>query len=155
MEIEEHAPGYRVVGAFAPVLKDWVSRVGCEVTYKITQILTGHGSFAVYLWEIGKLSSPACGFCDGRDEDDAIHTLEECPQWEEQRRLLGESVEGGITLGNIFGRAMESIDGWKAFSKFCETVIGAKETREREEEALRRARSRFDRRPGSGSRGRD
>lgn len=42
--------GQRIVGAIRPCLDEWADRVQGEVTYRLTQVLTGHGCFDEYLY---------------------------------------------------------------------------------------------------------
>ena len=50
----------RLIGQIRP----WMERQHGEVNYYITQFLTGHGFFLAYLYKIGKVSSPACVYCE-------------------------------------------------------------------------------------------
>jgi len=71
-----------------PNVRRWVDRCGGqELTFHLTQILTGHGCFNFYLNRIGKLPDRSCGYC-GHSEDTAEHTVFECPWWEHTRRPL-------------------------------------------------------------------
>ncbi|KAJ0176847.1 hypothetical protein K1T71_008026 [Dendrolimus kikuchii] len=51
-------------------------------------VLTGHGCFGRYLCRLGREATSGCHHCDTGDEDTALHTLQECPAWTEQRREL-------------------------------------------------------------------
>ena len=50
----------RLIGQIRP----WTERKHGEVNYCITQFLTGHGFFLAYLYNIGKVSSPAYVYCE-------------------------------------------------------------------------------------------
>ena len=45
-------------------IKPWYFRTHGELTYELTQVLTGHGSFQDFLYRIGKKLSPICEMCD-------------------------------------------------------------------------------------------
>ena len=62
---------------------------GCRppLTYRVTQVLTGHGCFSEYLHRIGKEATAHCHHCDA-DVDSAQHTLEHCPTWAVLRHSL-------------------------------------------------------------------
>ncbi|XP_018405297.1 PREDICTED: uncharacterized protein LOC108781730 [Cyphomyrmex costatus] len=138
-EIEEGAPGYRVCKAIAPFLQDWIDREKGDITYRITQMVTGYGSFKYYLYQIGKVPSPEFRYC-GAEEETAEHVLGECVRWSEQREILAGRWEGDLSLAGVLRRATESEDGWRMFANFCETVMSIKERDEREWQREERAR---------------
>lgn len=47
-------PGKRVRNALVPQLYGWINRPHERLTYKTTQIITGHGCFSAFLYMIGK-----------------------------------------------------------------------------------------------------
>jgi len=74
----EFESGHRVRGALIPRFWEWMEGRRGGLTFRETQIVTGHGSFGDYLVRIGRVESPVCPHCGGA-EDSARHTLEECP----------------------------------------------------------------------------
>jgi len=90
--------GKRVVVAIRPILDRWTERSHGTLTYRLTQMLSGHGCFGEYLCNKAKRErTTRCHSCGGT-EDTARHTLEICPAWATQRRALLEVLmgEGGI-----------------------------------------------------------
>ncbi|KAG5319821.1 PO11 protein, partial [Pseudoatta argentina] len=71
-------PGALMRGAFVADLGVWTGRAHGALTYRITQVLTGHGVFESYLHKIGRRKSPICLFCRAA-VDTAAHTLLFCP----------------------------------------------------------------------------
>lgn len=67
--------GLKTRMAILPVFEDWLDRGHGGLTFRITQLLTGHGSFGTFLYRIGKAESPHCTHCAERVEDSASHTL--------------------------------------------------------------------------------
>lgn len=65
--------------ALLPSIHQWLSR-GHKggMTFRLSQLLTGHGSFAVYLFRIGKVDDSRCAHCNMGEEDSALHTLARC-----------------------------------------------------------------------------
>ncbi|XP_070159469.1 uncharacterized protein [Polyergus mexicanus] len=57
--------GRRVVEAIRPHLIKWVTRAGGEMSYRATQVFTGHGCFGSYLCRIGKEDGARCHHCTG------------------------------------------------------------------------------------------
>ncbi|KAJ0176541.1 hypothetical protein K1T71_007720 [Dendrolimus kikuchii] len=66
----------------------WIRRSHGTLTFRLTQVLTGHGCFGRYLCRLGREATSGCHHCDTGDEDTALHTLQECPAWTELRREL-------------------------------------------------------------------
>lgn len=116
--------------AIGPRMVDWVSRRWGQLTFRLTQVLSGHGCFGSYLHRIGREEEPKCHHCPAR-EDTARHTLEECPAWVTQRGELTGTLGGDLSLPNIVNRMLRSQEDWAAVSKFCEAVILQKEDAER------------------------
>lgn len=53
-ELPASGPGALVCGAIAEHLEGWVEKGHGTLTYRITQVLTGHGVFESYLFKIGR-----------------------------------------------------------------------------------------------------
>ncbi|XP_046978124.1 uncharacterized protein LOC124543846, partial [Vanessa cardui] len=117
---------------------EWLTRSHGALSFRLTQVLTGHGCFGRYLCRIGREPTSQCHHCgDGRD-DTALHTLAECPAWAEQRRDLVAAVgvaAGNLSLPAVVSAMVRSEAGWSAVATFCEEVMLAKEAAEREREA--------------------
>ena len=54
MELPASDPGAIVRSAFVEDLGAWVGRAHGALTYRVTQVLTGHGVFESYLFRIGR-----------------------------------------------------------------------------------------------------
>jgi len=89
--------GPRTVGAIRPCLTEWVDRAQGEVTYRMTQVLTGHGCFGEYLCRIKQERTTQCHHCT-EVRDTAQHTLAECQEWEGLRRVLVDKVGPDLSL---------------------------------------------------------
>lgn len=122
--------GVGVRGAIAPILEEWVGRGHGHLTYRMTQVLTGHGCFGQYLCRIGRDDTPACNHC-ASPEDSALHTLGECETWAEERGALVESTGRVLDLPTLVGKVTNNKEAWTALAKFCEAVMLKKEDAER------------------------
>jgi hypothetical protein len=137
--------GRRTLDALAPVLDRWLVRPYGFLTFRMVQVMTGHGCFGSYLHRIRREEAPSCHEC-GAAEDTAHHTLAVCLSWAPQRSALVARVGCDLTLTGIVNAILEGEEAWKAFATFCEEVMTAKEAAERERVAdplagaLRRAR---------------
>ncbi|XP_011858169.1 PREDICTED: uncharacterized protein LOC105555737 [Vollenhovia emeryi] len=127
---EPNRPGKRTVEAILPRLDEWLDRAGAKASFRTTQVLSGHGCFGEYLCRIGRDDDARCRHCDA-DRDSAQHTLEECPAWEEERRVLSDTIGGDLSLGAVVEALVSEEEAWVAFSVFCEKVISRKEGEER------------------------
>lgn len=83
-------------------IETWHSRNHGEVNFYITQMLSGHGYFRKYLYNMGKTESPACIYGD-EPLDDANHTFFKCHRWKEARRTV-ENKLGELSTENISGK---------------------------------------------------
>ncbi|XP_011866854.1 PREDICTED: uncharacterized protein LOC105561462 [Vollenhovia emeryi] len=123
-------PGQRTVSAILPRMEAWLERTWARASYRTTQVLTGYGCFGEYLCRIGREPNPACHHCE-EDLDTAQHTLDSCPAWDDQRRVLRDRIGADLSLPAVVGAIVEREDTWEAFATFCERVMRAKEDDER------------------------
>ncbi|XP_026823907.1 uncharacterized protein LOC113561598 [Ooceraea biroi] len=140
--------GRRFAEAVHPCLAEWLDRGWGGVTFRMAQVLSGHGCFGEYLSRIGRERGPRCHHC-GADRDTAQHTLEECPSWAGERRVLVNRIGGDLSLPSVVRAIVGSERSWCAFASFCEEVISRKEAAERVREV-----EDPDRQPRGGGRGR-
>jgi len=66
-----------------------------QLTYHLTQTLTGHGSFRSYLYRMGRANDRACAQCHA-PEDTAEHTIFDCPHWAEKRDAMQVFLNGRL-----------------------------------------------------------
>ncbi|XP_018368764.1 PREDICTED: uncharacterized protein LOC108764859 [Trachymyrmex cornetzi] len=123
LTLSPSTPGYRVRAALIEVLPTWMGRTG-GLTFHMTQIITGHGCFQDYLYEIRRAEFPACMHCMGA-ADSARHTLETCPTWGEQRAVLTAIVGSDLSIVTILRAALRSNMRWEGFKRFCEEINNA------------------------------
>ncbi|XP_046972471.1 uncharacterized protein LOC124539219 [Vanessa cardui] len=130
----------RVVSAILPAFEALMRRKR-RVTFRLTQVLTGHGYFGEYLCRIGREATAVCHHC-GADQDDAQHTVEACPAWTAERQVLVQQIGRNLSLRAVVSAMLRRESAWEAVVNFCETVIVQKETagraRERADPARRR-----------------
>jgi hypothetical protein len=124
------APGLRVVEAVLPNWDDWLDGGGPALTYRATQVLTGHGCFGEYLHRIGREATARCHHCNER-VDSAQHTLEHCPAWALPRRALVAEIGADLSPPAVFSALLANERSRKAVATFCEQVMLRKEAAER------------------------
>ncbi|XP_018377264.1 PREDICTED: uncharacterized protein LOC108770268 [Trachymyrmex cornetzi] len=114
-------------------LETWTGRAHGALTYRMTQIMTGHGVFGAYLYRIGRMNTPICLFCRAAN-DTAGHTLLFCPAWAEQRVGLLDIIGVDRTFRAVVRAIVRSPEAWAVFATFCEAVMRSKEEDERARE---------------------
>uniref|UniRef100_A0A2H1V8B9 SFRICE_038226 n=1 Tax=Spodoptera frugiperda TaxID=7108 RepID=A0A2H1V8B9_SPOFR len=98
------------------------------LTYRLTQVLTGHGSFGRFLFLIGREETAGCHLCEDRPEDTVEHTMAVCSAWAEHRQVLRDVVsDGDLSRPALVQAMVRSEREWDAVSSFCEAVMLAKE----------------------------
>lgn len=133
----EETAGKRTRDAIMPNFQEWIGRDHGYLTYRITQLLTGHGCFYSFLSRIGKAGTPLCPFCE-LESDTAEHTIQTCPEWTNERKKLTDEIGLDLRLGKIVEKICESKENWEAFHLFAEEVLLRKEEDERERERATR-----------------
>lgn len=139
---------------FIPNLVRWTNRKHGELTYRLTQALTGHGAYNAYLHKMGILDSPACDHCE-ENEDTAVHTLFGCPRWWKEREGLEQRCGGNFEPGNVMECMLRSREEWDAIAGILTRIMKSKEEEEWRMEAegtrrnarVRRRRRARERRP--------
>lgn len=138
VRLETPSAGHWTVGALQPILDEWVRRRHGTMSFRLVQVLSGHGCFGKYLHKVARREvTPVCHQC-GCSEDTALHTLEHCPAWVVQRRALAAAIGADLSLPAVTKAMVDSRGAWEAVASFCEDVISQKEAAERlrEEDSL-------------------
>ncbi|XP_018355614.1 PREDICTED: uncharacterized protein LOC108756371 [Trachymyrmex septentrionalis] len=131
---DERLAGARTLDAIRPVFPAWIDRRHGQLSFHLTQILTGHGCFGAYLQRIGKERSARCHHCRRSVVDDAQHTLQDCEAWREERAELQEEVGQDLAPTALVREMVSGESAWRAVATFAIKVMIAKERAERERE---------------------
>ena len=134
-----------MIAAVLPSWERWAEAGPALLTFRVTQVLTGHGCFGEYLKRIGAELTANCHHCSARP-DSAQHTLEECAAFEEQRCTLVTAIGPDLTPPAIVKALLASGNKCAAVTSFCEEVMSCKEAAERERERTASGRRRGKRR---------
>lgn len=129
----------RAVGAILPQLDRWLDRRFGVLSFRVTQVFSGHGCFGEYLYRIGREATPRCHHCED-PRDTAQHTLEVCPAWDPERRDLAAQLGPDLSLRGVVTAMLRDGGSWGAMTRFCERVLSQKEAAERAREPNRQAR---------------
>lgn len=122
--------GRRIREAIRPSMVRWVDRRSGHLTYRLTQVMSGHGCFGQFLYMIGKENTPECHHCPAR-VDSAQHTLAECEAWSEERDELKRTIGNNLDLPRVVDEMLRGEHKWKAVVNYCEKVLLRKEEAER------------------------
>lgn len=116
-----------------PDVERWHKRPeGREVSYRLCQVLSGHGCFQTYLTRIGKALSETCVMCASGDADDPEHVLVSCQGFREERAALELALGGRIRVEGLIPMMLEEdATAWNAVYTFTERVMLRKEEHER------------------------
>ncbi|XP_041979474.1 uncharacterized protein LOC121733324 [Aricia agestis] len=110
---------------------EWVDRKKGALSFRLTQVLTGHGCFGRYLCEIvGREETTRCHHCDD-ERDTAAHTLTACPSWTRQRAALTTAIGPDLSLPALVSVMLTS-EQKSDVEKFTEEIISNKEQAERD-----------------------
>lgn len=110
-------------------LASWCNRRHGQMTYRLTQMLSGHGCFGTYLNRIRKETDTRCHHC-GAEVDDAKHTLFECEAWLEERKEVSAAL-GTFDPDTLVERMTTDAKRWETVIMFAEKVMRMKEEHER------------------------
>ena len=94
-----------------PRIKVWVLQENGLMEYRLTQGLSGHTCYGVYLATRGHRPNSNCQIC-GEEEDDGEHTVFACPTHEQDRRELAAHVGSLLSKDNIIATMPKSPDSW-------------------------------------------
>ncbi|CAI6369109.1 unnamed protein product [Macrosiphum euphorbiae] len=84
-----------------PDLIRWTKRWPKDLTFHVTQALTGHGCFRYYLHRMKRAPDAACLYCQ-HPEDTAEHTIFDCAYWDPLRLPVKMFVGNrNITPGDV------------------------------------------------------
>ena len=136
--LSQPSAGHATIAAARPLFEEWLERRHGVLTFRLTQVFTGHGCFGTFLFRIWRDDTPGCHHCVDRSEDTVEYTVEVCPAEAEHRCVLVEVISGGGLLRPVLVEAVVSggREVWEAVTTFCEAVMLAKEVPERERQRL-------------------
>jgi hypothetical protein len=133
---EDAVRPHRAVRAVLPNWEAWSDRGGFPLTFRMTQMLTGHGVFGDCLLRIQREVTSTCHHCE-IEEDTAQHTSESCPAWAEPRRVLQLVIGEGLAPEAVVEAMLRGPQEFNAVRSFCEQVMLVKGRSERNRESMR------------------
>ena len=108
-----------------PRIDVWKNRRWGQLSYHVTQFLTGHGCFNEYLLRFKKRENAVCMYCD-HPNDDVEHTFIGC-----DRRILEVELGSELTPEMMVECMLQSKKKWDRVVKFIIAGMTRKEVDER------------------------
>jgi hypothetical protein len=102
-------------------------------SFHLSQVLTVHGYFGEYLHRIGREATATCHEC-GADRDTAQHTLEGCPAFEKERRVLVQRISPDLSLPAVIESMLSREENWETVASFCGSIMSRKKAAEKARE---------------------
>jgi hypothetical protein len=131
LRLANPSAGHWTITGLQPVLLEWLKRRFGTLTFRMVQLLTGHGCFGRYLHRIARREETGrCHEC-GASEDTAEHTLQVCSSFAVERQVLCAVIGVDLTMPAILRAMVGDRTGWDAVATFAETVMARKEAAER------------------------
>lgn len=132
----DSSPKGRWTYRLLPVISGWVDRRHGELTFHLTQVLSGHGCFRQYLHRFGHAASPACPECVDKEES-AEHVLFECPRFVEARSGMMAASGSDTTPDNLGRRMCQDAGVWRAVSIAASQIVLSLQEKWRREQQQR------------------
>jgi len=83
-----------------PDVSRWLAKPPLNLTYRLTQALSGHGCFKSSLYRFNRADDSYCVYCMDPD-DTAEHTLFACPRWLDDRTRMSEILRRPPTAADV------------------------------------------------------
>ncbi|KAB0804865.1 hypothetical protein PPYR_01835 [Photinus pyralis] len=112
-----------------PQIQSWVASKISWTDYYMSQFLSGHGCFMLYLHRIKKKTSDRCLFCE--EIDGPEHTFFQCTKWKDQREEMTGKL-GDVTPENVIRKATKNEEAWAALKRYVTDILQVKEETERQ-----------------------
>lgn len=106
-----------------PGVKRWTKMAHGELSFHLTEFMTGHGPFRKYLFKIGKATSEECRVCEVVDTP--AHTVFDCARWNECRRELLERYPN-ISTGTVIEHMLRTREDWNFVKGVIDNILTEK-----------------------------
>ncbi|XP_065161188.1 uncharacterized protein [Atheta coriaria] len=113
-------------------VSDWVHRKHGLLSFGITQVLSGHGTFNEYLSRFKEEREPECMYCG--EQDTPEHPILQCDRWSQERQG-GLEVPEGKTLEDLVEDMLGSQEIWNGIVGVANRILKEKSREEREFES--------------------
>lgn len=115
-----------------PIIKKWLDCKHRTIDFRVTQVLTGHGSFKEFTKKIKKSPNNECLYCG--TPDTVEDTIFECPRWRIPREKADTKLNTKLNTNNMVDQMILTRTRYETIRKFLNTVMEIKEEEERAKE---------------------
>ncbi|CAB0042909.1 unnamed protein product [Trichogramma brassicae] len=105
-----------------PDIKGWVERRHGEMSYHLTQLLTGHGYFKHHSQRYDNNATARCPVCPDATEN-VEHVFFHCTRFEREREEAQMRLSERIEPENIVRFMLRDLAGWNAVSTLAKSVV--------------------------------
>ena len=106
----------------------WCGRRHGELSFQLTQLLSGHGCFGRYLYLIGKRTNESCVICNA-EVDNAQHAFFDCPDFLDRRDRLERDLNDKFSPDTVVNLLLESKEKWRIITTYVHEVNAARQKR--------------------------
>ena len=108
-----------------PDIRPWIRRKHGDLTYCLTQVISGHGCFYKYLMGVRRRETDECQYC--KEVDDVQHVIFECERWTIKRKEMEIKLKNDVNTKNLIDLMIKEKENWTIITKFIEEVLNTKE----------------------------
>lgn len=105
-------------------IEPWVNRHHGDISYEVSQFLTGHGNFASYLKRMKIQESDTCIYCG--ETDTPQHVFFQCTRWGDERSKCWDELGEQQSEGTIVGTMLKDKNSWNIISCFISRIVQKK-----------------------------
>jgi hypothetical protein len=100
----------------------WIARRHGDVTYHLSQLLSGNGCFREYLFKYKHVETPYCLYCKEMPEN-AEHVLMQCVRFDRERSALEQNVGEPITPHGLVQYMLRSQENWDVVNGIVTSIM--------------------------------
>jgi len=100
-----------------PNLKPWIERKYGEITFYLTQLISGHGCFRSYLKRFGHEEEDDCPWCGSGRIEKAEHV-----KYARERSSLETVLGSRLNVFNLVPLMMQGEAEWQAVNSFAAAI---------------------------------
>jgi RNA binding protein fox-1 len=108
---------YRLI----PKIKPWLFRTHGEISYHLTQFLTGHGAFGSYLHRQKKIDTSLCPTCVNAEETPE-HVVFECSRFDTEREDMTRMIPI-VSVDNVVELMCNQKEYWAIINTMITKII--------------------------------
>lgn len=105
-----------------PNLKPWIERKHGEITFHLTQLVSGHGCFRRYVKRFGHEEADDCPWCRSGRSETAEHVLFSWVKYARERSSLETVLGSRLTADNLVPFMLQGDAKWQAVNSFAAAI---------------------------------